>query len=301
MLKKQDIVVIGVIYNTFPEAVRYIESLAKIREESFLLILVDNSERPAPDYFTRILEQHSFIEYIKTGSNLGYFHGAQSGLDHYLSRFQEYPCWIIVTNVDIVFEDPGIFTRLKQIRVSEKLGVIAPAIVSGRWGTDYNPDRLKRYSPARLKFYRLIYSHPIISNGYTMLSYCRKIMTRLGSVFHAKANSGLSGNRIYAPHGSCILFHKRYFEKGGTLLHVSFLFLEEIFVAETASMLDLEIIYVPELKVRDYEHASTGFMVSGKMNAYHRQSVSGILMKYYNESPSPYRQDRGEEQNMKKQ
>lgn len=66
MLKKQDIIVVAVLYNTFPEAVRYIESLAKTGKGRIQLILVDNSNLPAPGSFTRLLQQFDFIEYLKT-------------------------------------------------------------------------------------------------------------------------------------------------------------------------------------------------------------------------------------------
>ena len=71
MLKQRNIVIIGVIYNTYPETIRYIKSLAKY-SDTFLLILVDNSESDAPDSFHKELMKYEFIEHIKPGTNLGF-------------------------------------------------------------------------------------------------------------------------------------------------------------------------------------------------------------------------------------
>ena len=285
MLRERNIVIIGVIYNTYPETLRYITSLEKYPGDKFLLILADNSETLAPGSFLEEVGKHDFIEYIRTGSNLGYFHGAQFGLTHYLSAFGKFPEWIFVTNVDIVFQDPLIFQTLEKYEPGSRLGVVAPSIISGRWQTDFNPKIRKRYAVKQLKFYRQIYASFIFQNIYIFISYIKKFL--LGFIKKSKhydIPSRHAVEKIYAPHGSCIIFHRNYFEKGGTLNHISFLFGEEIFVAETASSLNLDIIYEPGIKIDDHEHASTSYFVSRKMNRYYRQSIEDILMHYYPEA-----------------
>jgi GT2 family glycosyltransferase len=88
--------------------------------------------------------------------------------------------------------------------------------------------------------------------------------------------------KIYAPHGSCIILNKNYFKRGGTLDHISFLFGEEIFVGETAKRLGLNVLYVSEIQVRHYEHSSIGNFISRKINKFYRQSIKDILASYYN-------------------
>ena len=87
---------------------------------------------------------------------------------------------------------------------------------------------------------------------------------------------------IYAPHGSCIIFNENYFKMGGNLNHISFLFGEEIFVAESAKKSGLKVQYEPQLRVSDYEHASTGFFYSRKIAGFMKQSTIDILATYYN-------------------
>jgi GT2 family glycosyltransferase len=284
MLKKQDIVVVAVLYNTFPEAVRYIESLAKTGKGRIQLILVDNSDLPAPGSFTRLLQQFDFIEYLKTGSNPGYFHGARYGLDHYLDLFKEYPAWTFVTNVDIVFEEDRILDVLSRFEKWPDLGVIAPAIISHRWKTDYNPERIHRYSGARIRFYQAVCSHYLINNAYTLLSYFSHFLRGLVTPQRVAKPGDVPDQqvkKIYAPHGACILFHRNYFIRGGTLDHFSFLFGEEIFVAETAMKLGLEVLYVPGIRLTNFEHASVGHLVTPRLNRYHRDALKAVRQLYY--------------------
>jgi hypothetical protein len=64
--------------------------------------------------------------------------------------------------------------------------------------------------------------------------------------------------RIYAPHGSFIVFSREYFDRGGTLAHVPFLYGEEIMVAETARRLNLAVVYDPGFQIKHVEHSTTG-------------------------------------------
>ena len=91
----------------------------------------------------------------------------------------------------------------------------------------------------------------------------------------------LKGRKIYAPHGSCLVFKNNYFTLGGTLGLPNFLFGEEIFVAETAVRLGLDVIYDPGMVIHDYEHASIGFFVTPVINKHYRESINAILERYY--------------------
>jgi GT2 family glycosyltransferase len=87
--------------------------------------------------------------------------------------------------------------------------------------------------------------------------------------------------KIFAPHGSCIIFNKNYFERGGTLEPISFLFGEEMFIGETARRINLEVVYVPDLQVSHTEHSSFGNFISRRTNTYYRQSINDMIHYYY--------------------
>ena len=51
-----------------------------------------------------------------------------------------------------------------------------------------------------------------------------------------------------------MLFASSYFDKGGTLNYPSFLFGEELFVAEQARQLNLTTVFEPSLKIEHQQH-----------------------------------------------
>jgi GT2 family glycosyltransferase len=280
MIQKDTLIIIAVIYNSYPKTLQFVESVHRCFGSGIKLILVDNSEISPDSFFTRKINSHDLIIYIKTEKNLGYFHGAELGLMHFLGHDPHYPHWIMVCNVDITFETPSFLEHLTTFENNSDLGVIAPAIISNHWNTDLNPFRLSRISLKKLYFYKIIYSNILFHNGYVLLHFVKKFMKGIFQWTLASGNV-ISNQKIYAPHGSCIIFNKKYFERGGTLNHISFLFGEEIFVGETAKRLDLNILYVPELQVRHYEHSSIGNFISSKINKFYKQSIEDIITSYY--------------------
>jgi hypothetical protein len=212
--------------------------------------------------------------------NLGYFGGARYAYDQYLIDHKNIPDWIIVSNVDIVIKDEDFVNKLDNFLTFPELGIIAPSIISNKWQTDTNPKIISRYSRRKMTFYKIIYRFCVIHNAYILVSYIKKILYRL--LIKKKQNTSSTDYReIYAPHGSAIIFHINYFNKGGTLNHISFLFGEEIFVAESARNIQLKVVYAPEIQVYDFEHASTGFFYSKKICKYMSQSTTDILEYYY--------------------
>jgi GT2 family glycosyltransferase len=280
-MNQSDILIIGVIYNTYPETIRYLDSIAPMASGKLVLILVDNSDKEKPADFLGNIRRYPFVHYFETGKNLGYFGGAREGLKYYFGEHSTYPGWILVTNVDIVFTQV-FFDQLNKIGDQENLGVVAPSIISKKWNIDYNPEILVRYSKRRLQFYLFIYSNFLIHNLFLIGAYLKKriIGLRMGEK-DISANPIQAGRKIYAPHGSCLVFHSNYFNRGGALDLPNFLFGEEILIGETALKSGLDIVYHPEMVILDYEHASTGFFVTPVMNRYYRQAIISILDRYY--------------------
>jgi len=280
-MNEAGISIIGIIYNTYPETIRYIDSLAPLATGDFSLILVDNSDIEKPRDFLEKIKSHQFLQYIETGKNLGYFGGARYGLAHYLQNHPTYPQWILVTNVDIVFISP-FFDLLKKLYDQENLGMIAPSIISQKWNRDFNPKILVRTSKGKIQFNQLIYSNVLFQNMYFTGVYLYKWLRELARrKDNPLTNPEHNRRKIFAPHGSCLVFKDSYFRLGGTLDLPNFLFGEEIFVAETAARLGLDVIYDPELVIHDYEHASVGFFVTPGINKFYRESIQNILKLYY--------------------
>jgi GT2 family glycosyltransferase len=280
-MKRQTILIIGVIYKTYQETLRYVESIHIPVNADITLILVDNSITPAPVDFMEKISHYPFLQYITTGKNLGYFGGAREGLKFFLSGSARYPDWIFVTNVDICFT-PGFLEKLIDTEVPENLGIVAPSIISQKWNADYNPKIPVRYTRKNILKYQILYSNFLIQNVFLTVAYLKKwIIGRRKPAGKRNEQEMPETRKIYAPHGSCMIFTKSYFEKGGNLDLPNFLFGEEVLVAETCREKGLDIIYDPSFIIRDFEHASIGFFVSPRMNRYFRESIRTILKVYY--------------------
>ncbi len=280
--------VIGVNYRTDEHAVRFAHSLAQYFPEDVSAILVDNSERSDPDGFSRrIHETNPQIRCLQAPCNLGYFGGANYGLNQYLAS-SELPDWVIVCNVDIEFLDSRFFSTLRELESTRSLGVVAPRIWSARWKRDLNPKISERPTRRRMLFYRIVLGNYYLQTAYEFLSILKNALrtwTRLlrarfsGDQEHEKTSHIVTS--IYAPHGSCMIHNKRYFTAGGSLEYSVFLFGEEIFVAETVKKLGLTVGYCPQLWVLDNEHASTGIIRSRKTATYLKEATRYLAETFF--------------------
>jgi GT2 family glycosyltransferase len=274
--------VIGVNYRTDDHAVRFVRSLARYSGQEVSVILVDNSERnDSGAFLQRILEANPAARYLGTPQNLGYFGGANYGLKRYLEN-RALPDWVIVCNVDIEFRDDDFFLGLGHFASIESLGVVAPRIWSARWKRDLNPKILQRPSKERMLFYRFVFGNFFVQTIYEMLSFAKNSMKTLLRECANEVRPDRNLSAIYAPHGSCMIFNRRYLKAAGGLEYSMFLFGEEIFVAETVKKLGLFVGHCPSLWVLDNEHASTGIIRSRKVAGYMRDATNYLVESYFN-------------------
>jgi len=274
--------IFAIVYNTFKKAEQYIESIEQCKASQLRLCVIDNSTEPPSEGFVQKMRRNSsWIDYLKPQSNLGYFGGAQYGLLNYLEN-HKLPEWVIVSNVDITISEGTFFETLNQLTRRTDLAVVAPSIISARWNMDANPKYKFRLSYKRFVFYKYITKYYILHNAYLSLAYAKKFLKNK-ITDASKQTKPAAIENIYCAHGAFMIFHKQYFDRGGDFNHFSFLFGEEFFVAEKAIEMGLAIEYHPELRVIDYEHASTGTFYSRKISNYMHQSTLDIL-RYYEEN-----------------
>jgi GT2 family glycosyltransferase len=259
----QSVLLICVKYGSDPETARYLESLRQLHGQRNLHVLVmDNTvgaelvEPPMDKNFT----------FVRAETNLGYFGGARNGLSLYL-REHSLPDWVIVSNVDLLIMDSRFLGKLAALRAGTHVGVVAPSIRSALTGKDQNPFMRSRPSAARMHAYKWIYQSWLVLNTYELASAgfhnLRSTARKLtGDPFGQERNSG---GKIYAPHGSFLIFSSQYFRAGGNLDFPCFLFGEEIYLAESLRTVGLDVVYEPSLEVVHQEHKSTKLVKSRKL------------------------------------
>lgn len=281
--------VIAINYRTDEHAVQLARSLAAYSEQDVRVIIVDNSERGDSEVFARMIHAaNPHVQCIQAPANLGYFGGANFGLKRYLVH-SSLPQWVIICNVDIEFRDPTFFTTLYQANISDSVGVVGPRIWSARFQRDLNPKIRQRPTRQRMRFYKIVFGSYYLQAAYEFLSIAKyglkaQIRSARAHVLKRPEDKVSDGGSapIYASHGSCMIFNRRYFLSGGTIEYPVFLFGEEIFVAETVRQLGLSVVYWPQLWVFDKEHASTGGATrSRKVAGYMNEATRYLAQKYF--------------------
>lgn len=287
------VLVISVSYESDIAALSFLRTLHQVSDVigvEITAVLVDNSERSESTSFF----EHARTEYpgticLKPSSNLGYFGGARFGLTTYYELGGLEPDWVIVSNVDIRFTDTSFFAYLRDTGALKMAGIVAPSIWSELRQCDWNPNLVARPSRFMMHLYKWIYRSYYTLNLYLLFSKVKYLSKRVLGHLTAivQGSSAIPTNLpadlqlIYAPRGACILFSKLYFRAGGTLDHPAFLYAEEVFVAETALKLGLNVVYDPNLCVHHDDHVSTGEFRSRKIAKYISDSTIAVVERYF--------------------
>lgn len=222
-----------------------------------------------------LAQKYSFVKILGTQKNLGYFGAANFGLMHYL-KSNELPDATIVCNTDISFDKESFFKSLKNILSTKEFDVLGPEIYSTFLKYHQNPYITKRLSRGMMMRYKFFTSSVFLYSLFTTLHLAKTKILR--SNMQNRVNEPMY---TYAVHGSFMVFNKTYFTKGGTLQYPSFLFGEEIFVAETALKLNMKILYHPALVVNHFQNTTTGTFKSPQTVKFMHQSYCHLLNTYF--------------------
>ena len=272
--------IITVNFRCADATLRFLNSASSLERfnRCHLLVVDNDSDDGSIDRIRSAVYGFSNVELLKSSQNRGYFGAANWALRHYLQRHGA-PEWVIVCNNDIEFDDSRFLQRLFE-KDPSAAGVIAPSIVSGLTGHDANPSIRQRPSQFKMMRYRLW-----LSNYYAMwLKQWLSPHIRRAR-FRFSTHSAGEGSRIYAPHGSFLIFSRNFFEAGGFIDDGFFLYAEEFSVAEMCRQLRLPVIHDPELRVWHGEGQSTGRMLSRKVYQHQKSGFAYALRRYYNSYP----------------
>ncbi len=235
---------------------RYVESLLIQDSPRWRLTVVDNSDCPNE---WRALQAISALDprigICRSPANLGYFGAAH----WWISTERRAPStWTVVSNVDLDLHDETFVSRLSQL--DGDAPVVAPLITALPSRRPQNPHLTARPSKTALRRLKLVNTHRAVSQLFLLGAHVTSRLNRA-----AKAQYEQRRCSIYAPHGSMILLHRRFFDAGGTLAHPVFMFGEEMNIAEQCRRLGLTVMFEPSLRARHYEHQATGILRNGRI------------------------------------
>ena len=242
-----------------------------------LMIVDNNSGDESTDRIGQAISGLKNVELLEASENLGYFGAARWALDEYLARHTA-PDWVVVCNNDVVFVDTLFLQKLAE-RNPAADGVIGASIISNLTGYDANPSIGKRPNRFQMWHYGLWLSS---YHAMWFKQWLSPFVRRLRHKIRKRTPSRATAIRrpIYAPHGSFLIFSRRFFDTGGFIDDHFFLYAEEFSVAEMCRRFGLPVIHDPELKVWHQEGQSTGRMLSRNIYLHQRAGFEYALARY---------------------
>ena len=274
MIDNTKILFLLVNYFNEQEVCTFVNEQLQPNTNKFIEIVITDNGSTNTSLLHEIENKYTNVTSVKADANLGYFGAANLGLTDYLNQQKEYPKAIIICNTDIKLQQ-DFFSMLQKKLVKPNFDVLGPSIYSTFLKHHQNPYIINRISKNKVKFLHFISSNYF---SYSLFTVYHVLKTKLkGSTKNKKINS----LNPYAVHGSFIIFNKTFFLKGGTINYPSILFGEEIFVAEQALKLKLNMAYEPTLQIEHKEHSTTGIFKSRKIVAYLHQSYTYLLKTFF--------------------
>jgi GT2 family glycosyltransferase len=245
--------------------------LAQLNESRHLYI-VDNGS--SSDALKQAFAAHEHISLLFPNENLGYF-GAANMAYEFMSGNHIDPEFFIISNFDLEFNERSFLNDLEINCSKLDVGVIGPAIQSSLSYTELNPMYPSRLSSGKINLLLFITSFYPFFLTYQWLHHMKR------RFFKGSMKSSPSSGLVYAVHGSFMIFTRKYFRSGGHLRFGSFLYGEELFVAEECLKSGCGLYFEASIKMKHHEHSTTGvYKTAAHMKWLHR-SISYIHTTYY--------------------
>lgn len=251
-----------------------LNQLARQELNGLRIVVVDNGSRDS-NLLDSELRKDKRVKVLFPGKNLGYLGAAAFALNEFL-KSNPYPDFVVLSNADLKFENSRCLINLIECSPMEA-DIVGPNLISSRNYSHLNPFYNERIQKGKLKFLITVFSfYPLY-----ILYQCLALSSGL---LNDKNGASFAGSRyVYAIHGAMMVFRKSYFEKGGNLSFGSFLFGEELYVAELARRHEMKIFYNAEVKLIHHQHSTTGAFKKPLYVIWMRNSLAYILKTFFND------------------
>ena len=248
------ILIITVNYKDTNVTENFVHSLGNLdASDKVKLVVVDSASTPKTKENLQSFLHSSTLktQLIVSASNTFYWGGVALALDTLDLNYANGPSWIIVCNNDILFTQQDFLEQLIALD-PDKYPVIGPTIYSSVTGKNLNPymdQPIRRLEKIYLSLFYINYVTARIMQ--ISLKWLKKLLATL------KRPSPSKIKKIYAPHGSFVIFSNQYFKRGGWIDSNYEMYGEEVTTAEIAKKNKIPIFFVPDLKVLHVIHSST--------------------------------------------
>ena len=253
--KEKSFLIICVNYNSYDVLYKYIESIDVAKSYTpgikvDVLIADNTTENPQVISFSK---EFDYVKVFPFHKNYGYFGGITKALENLSLDFISNYDYVILSNVDLTLR-PSFFHEISLCK-SENVGWVVPSIIRSSDGSDENPFIKVRPTLFKMKCLYTMYSIPILFGLYSYFSARRR----------KKGSDNKKEMDIYAGMGSIIVLNAAVAEKYYPIRFNSFMYGEELFIAELVRGMGLITRYYPNIIVDDICGVSTRFLgVKGK-------------------------------------
>ena len=248
------ILIITVNYKDTAITENFIRSLQNLNiSDNVDLVIVDSKSTVKTKERLELLAKNTSIktQLIFSEINTYYWGGIALALHTLQLNYDGPPQWIIACNNDIIFPQVDFIKKLAAFD-PDKYPVIGPTIYSSVTGKNLNPfmDRpIRRLEKIYLSCFYI--NHITARIMHISLKWLKKSLAILERPPSGKIK------KIYAPHGSFVIFSNQYFKRGGWIDNNYEMYGEEVTTAEIAKKNKIPIFFVPELEVLHIDHSST--------------------------------------------
>jgi GT2 family glycosyltransferase len=247
--------------------VHHVQMLPRPKNVTLHALVADNGSEARPVWIPD-------AEVYTSDCNRGYFGGCAWALEQRHATSGVWPDWICVSNSDLELAD-DFLERLFSVPIDENVGVIAPSVRLPS-GAQQNPLLWRRPSPLMMLAYALLTRSALFSISFESFIHVRHQVRRLLETREPGGDSG-----IYAPHGSIVLLHRRFFERGGSLRYGGLMYGEEIHLAEQARRASLGVMWRRDLAAVHRQHATTALVPRAQRRAWQAHSAEVLWRDYF--------------------
>ena len=248
------ILIITVNYKDTTITEKFIRSLQNLDFSNDVnLVIVDSESTLQTKEQLELLVKYTPFktQLIFSEKNTYYWGGVALALKTLQLNYNEHPHWIIACNNDIIFPQKDLIKKLSKLD-PDKYPAIGPSIYSSATGKNLNPfmdHPIRRLEKIYLSCFYL--NHITARLMQISLKWSKKLVATLKRPLPSKIK------KIYAPHGSFMIFSNQYFKRGGWIDSNYEMYGEEVTTAEIAKKNMIPIFYVPDIEVVHVIHSST--------------------------------------------
>ena len=254
-----------------------IESIPSAARTNIHLSIVDNSGEITSSDFGQFVSSFDQLDVLSPNENLGYFGGADYAVKAIGAKLKKFAS-VLIVNPDIIF-DGKFFSQLAIVLDdAESAGAIFPTVFDTNEQCDMNPFLASRPPKSFLDTRIRAFSNRLTFLFWNLASMFKR---KLASVQNTPVNNAQSVTEIYAGHGALMIFTPDFFRLGGTFERPTFLYSEELFIAEQCRQVNLICVHYPELKTTHVSHATTSLVPGNSRRVWALESLKHIRDSYY--------------------